>query len=246
MLGDAAPSTQIVSPWLMPVDVTNPRDRMLALSVDLAQRSSAVSWICSELSLIALSARLRLRTQAKLSDNYDVLLRHFDPRVLPVLHRVLEAHQRDAFFNLGHAWLYLDRESALCEILLTRAPVVEPLAWSLDLNDMQAAALLDAAEIDAVMPQLVNEDPERFIALGNGAARYQFTSHWLERARHWKLEQFPQKVVLCTLALRLGPGFDEQPAWQSALSKVARAEMRFGDAIEFAMDATAKEGETTS
>lgn len=241
LFGDPSPAAQTASPWLLSMCLLADTDMTCKRTVELAQRSSAVSWISSSLPAPELVRRLQARTEARLPDNYDVLLRHFDPRVLPVLHEVLRPPQRDVFFALGVAWLYLDRASLLTKIALTPAPEIDGLDRPFDLDDHQSAALLDAAEIDAVMPELVKEEPDRFLALGNGSERYRFTQHSLERARHWSLNQFPQQVVFCTLALRFGPDFDEAPAWQQALRRVSKSDMCLSDAIEHAFNATPNE-----
>ena len=158
-----------------------------------------------------------------------------------MLHEVLDTSQRDVFFSLGAAWLYLNRAGSLATMTLTPAPVIDSFRAPLDLDDGQTAALLDAAEVDAVMPELVKEEPDRFLGIGDGPARYAFTQQWLCRARHWSLDQFPQKVVFCTLALRLGPAFDETPAWQQALTRVAKSGLRLSEAIEQALDAASAE-----
>lgn len=236
VFGDTSPAAQLASPWLLPLRFTPDGDRSRRRTIALAKRSSAVTWLLSGLPAADLAQRLRSRTEARLPDHHDVLLRHFDPRVLPVLHRVLQAPQRDVFFSLGVEWLYLDRAASLAGIMLTPAPAIDCFKAPLHLDEDQTAVLLDAAEIDAVMPELVKEEPDRFLALGNGPARYRFTEHWLRRAQHWKLDQFPQRVVFCALALRLGPGFDEAPAWQRALSRVATEGVRLSEAIEQAMN----------
>ena len=241
VLGDLSPAAQLASPWLVSLPLAGSAALTCRRTVELARRSSAVSWIVSNLPASELARRLRARTEARLPDHYDVLLRHFDPRVLPILHQVLRPPQRDAFFNLGVAWLYLDRAASLARIELTPAPGHDCFEPPLQLDDNQAATLLDAAEIDAVMPELVKEEPDRFLALGDGPARYRFTQYWLTRARHWSLDQFPQKVAFCTLALRLGPKLDEAPSWQQALSCVADSGMRLSEAIEQSLGAASSE-----
>lgn len=237
LLGDVALATQLASPWLVPLPTRQTSISPFRASADLAFRSAAVSWLRSELPLPELARRLHARTHARLPDRYDVLLRHFDPRVLPVLHDVLTAHQQAAFFALGLRWHYLDRESSPCSISLSTAPAVDAFSAPLQLDDGQAGELLDAAEIDAVMPELAKEAPDRFLALGDGAARFRFTRHWLGRAKHWKLEPFSQKVVLCMLALNLGERFDERAPWQPALAAVAEGRMTLTDAVEQAAGA---------
>ncbi len=232
VLGDVALSTQLASPWLLPLDASQKLGGPLQLSADLALRSSAVSWLRTPLSVEDLAPRLLARMDARLPGRYDVLLRHFDPRVLPVLDAVLTLAQRTAFFALGSRWHYLDRESLLRNVVLLAAPAVDPFLVPLHLDEQQAGALLDAAEIDAVMPELAKEEPERFLALEDGAARYCLTRHCLARAQHWKLMHFPQKVIFCALALKLGKRFDEQPQWQQALANVAAGRMTLTAAIE--------------
>jgi Domain of unknown function (DUF4123) len=239
VFGDPSPAAELASPWLISLRSEPGSAKARRKIIELAKRSSAVTWMVSELTASDLAQRLRVRTEARLPDRYDILLRHFDPRVLPVLYRTLEACQRDAFFSLGCAWLYLDRAASITELRLTPAPAIDGFSAPIDLNEQQTATLLDASEIDAVMPELVKEEPDRFLALGNGPARYRFTEQCLNRARHWKLDQFPQKVVFCALSLRLGPDFDQAPNWQQALGSVAASGVRLSEAIEHALSPAA-------
>ena len=232
VFGDRAVAAELASPWLIPLETASANDRMLRHTVELARRSSAVTWLLGDLSFAEMTGRLRVRTESRLTQRFDILLRYFDPRVLPVLHAILGPEAREAFFCLGMLWSYLGRGGALENIPLKPAPKTDPFVAPLELADTQAAVLLDAAEIDAVMPEIVKEDPDRFLALGDGPARYQFTLRCLERARHCELHQFPQKVVVCTLALRLGADFEQEPAWQSALKGVASGHSKFGAAID--------------
>ena len=131
------------------------------------------------------------RTEADLPDQHPVLMRCFDPRVLPELVHQLKASQNETFLALGHEWLYLDRSLRLQALPLHAAPGVDMFEAPLQLDEAQFTALLDASELDQVMPELAREAPLEFLAL-----RADQRASCLDLAGTWHLERLADKVMV--------------------------------------------------
>ena len=233
ILEDLRPSARQASPWLLPLALDGERHLDLEWTVEFAHDRSAVTWLRSDLRLDDLTLRLRARTEAVLPDAHCVLLRYFDPRVLPILRDVLDERARADFFSIGHAWQYLDRAGMLQTIVMDQRRDADPFLPPMRIADAQFAALLSASEIDSVMPELAREMPDAFLALAP-IERVRLTEQWLRRADAWRVEAFPERVLLCLLGLRLGENGMQDPRWVEALASVAEGRSTLLEAIRCA------------
>lgn len=232
VLGDPRPEAELASPWLLPLacapDVNH---RLLNMGMAWAWRGPCVTWVSSHLQTQELATRLRQRTQAMLPQNQPVLLRCYDPRVLPELHKALRPDQADAYWALGHAWAYLDRAQQLQTIALRPAPDTDSFGAPLTLDQDQFTALLDASEIDSVMPELAKEAPDAFMALPT-TQRAAFTQRCLKLADAWYVQASGQRVMVGVLALRLGENFHQDAAWAPWIDQLKQGKMDLIQVIE--------------
>ncbi|MED5618257.1 DUF4123 domain-containing protein [Ideonella sp. BN130291] len=234
LLGDLRQEAQLASPWLVEV-AAHTSAPLLHWTLELARQHSAVTWMHSPLAPFALAHRLRARTETALPDGEAMLLRYFDPRVLPALESLLEPAQRASYLAVGSAWFHLDRGRTLLRIELAGASSPDPFAPPLRLTDKQFSGLLHAAEVDSVMPELVRQVPQTFLAMP-AADRVSFTRRWLARADELKLTQHPDRVALCVLAARLEDGFDKRPPWAELLQAVQGQRITLAQAMDRAME----------
>lgn len=223
ILGDARPQAARAMPWLLP---TNHRvdGRWLARSAAWAVAGPCLTWLASPLLLGDMAARLASRTDATLPDSYDVLMRYFDPRVLPVLHQVLSSEQASTYWAFGHSWAYLDRTMQLKSLDLMPAAQRDPFNPPLELDQEQFGALLSASEVDQVMPELVHEAPTVFLAIP-ASERLPFTQRCLALADQWKVERFAHRVMICVLALKLGEDFHLQKNWHPWIEQLRQGKL---------------------
>ena len=234
ILGDLRLAAREASPWLLRLTLSEQRFVNLDWTVEFAHERSAVTWLLSEATLDDLAHRLRSRTEAVLPGAHGVLLRYFDPRVLPVLHDVLDERALADFFSVGHAWQYLDRAGSLQTIAMTQTMTqrgdADPFVAPMRIDDAQFAALLAASEIDSVMPELAREMPDAFLALAP-IERVRLAEQWLRRADAWRVEAFPERVLLCLLGLRLGETVVRDPRWVEAFANIAEGRSTVLEAI---------------
>lgn len=232
VLQDERPDALLATPWLLPLQDRSPvHTRLLARTCEWAMRGPAVTWIVSPLSLEALAQRLRVRTEAELPGNHPILLRHFDPRVLPELVQALHPPQREAFLAMGNEWLYLDRSHALQAIVLTPADATDAFESPWLMDDRQFAALLAASEVDQLMPELARAAPIEFMRLP-ATQRVELARQGLRLATSWHLNSLADQTTVGMLLLKLGEGFHLQPNWAPWINEMAQQRMSLLQAIE--------------
>lgn len=231
ILGDERPEAQEAGAWLMPLQRDKQGLRDFDDTLEWASRSACVTWLHSTLAPSALAHALNERTKAALPDDYHVLLRCYDPRVLPEIHAVLREDQAMRYWALGGQWAYVDRARTFCTIELP--PTTEATAFDapLNLTQHQADLLLAAAEVDTVMPELVRESPEAFLAV-RVTDRVPMTRRMLKTADRLRLEALSDRVMFCVLSLELGEGFEDNPDWATAMDQVKNRQLTLLQAIE--------------
>ena len=139
-----------VSPWLVPLS-TEPRRSELRTSIELALRQPAVIWLASSLHLVELAERLVRRVDVQLTDREDMLLRYYDPRVLPEWIECLKPDQRDAFLSVAECWTLVDRSGGLQGFQSPTPPAEDPLRGPLKLNATQEAQLVEISEANRAL-----------------------------------------------------------------------------------------------
>jgi aspartate/methionine/tyrosine aminotransferase len=100
----------------------------------------------------------------------------------------------------------------------------------LKLSADQEAAMLEAAEPDAVL-RLLNEHDNAALERLPIQERHAFVVSKIERARGWAVESTADLALYCMLALSEGEDFDERPNWQAALAPVRARKALLADAV---------------
>jgi hypothetical protein len=234
ILGDERPDAQEASAWLMPLGLDARGRRDFDVTLEWADQSACVTWLHSALPRDALAHALSDRTKAVLPDDYRVLLRCYDPRVLPEIQAVLHEDQAMRYWALSGQWAYVDRARTFRLIELAPASPLAVFEAPLTLTQLQADRLLAAAEVDTVMPELVRESPEAFLAVPV-TDRVAMTRRMLQTADQFRLEALADRVMFCVLTLELGDGFESTAKWAAVMGKVKHRQLTLGQAIEQAI-----------
>jgi hypothetical protein len=191
---------------------------------------SALHVIASNLTLHALADELTVRCEALLPDDYEVLLRYFDTRILASLMEVMTPEQSVMFFSCSQRWHYADRRGVLIQAHLfdddTEIAVSAPLVLSV----VQQNALIQAGEVDAVIDVLMRNKIEPLLDMPF-PERHPTISRLINAAAGWALNSTADLAAYCTLALLGGEGFDKGEPWSSQLALVKRGDIRFSDAL---------------
>lgn len=189
------------------------------------QTSNAVLMLRSRWSHENLADAMRARMDAMLPDDLPVLLRYFDTRVYASLLDVFTPEQRSTFCCPASHWWWLDRAGQWCEQTSTetasdtfRAPIL--------LDAQQQSGLIAAGLADAVAHEVRLAAPD----LCEGRSRAALHAHvetCLLAARRHQINTLSMQTLYCIVALELGPAFDQQPEWSSALAAARKQNRGF-------------------
>lgn len=177
---------------------------------------------------------LRARTEAVLSDSVDVLLRFYDARIFQTLMRTLGSEQRDQFLAFGSLWAVPGRHGEL-HLIKGNGSQNDCLTSPLPLTAGQEAELIEAAEVDAMVDLLLNENNLK-IAAALPPEQYERIQAALTDTKKLNIKIRSDQVAYCSLYLELGPGFHEQKPWSEWLPDVEAGRLAFSEALQRAIE----------
>lgn len=233
---DLEACTDTATPFLVQLESarTNGSNlRALREVVDAGCFASALTLIESSLSLDQLAKALTIRCEAHLSDGYEVLLRYFDTRTMATLASAFTAPQSNAFFSCAKTWRYANRKGSFILAHATseqsRDTFVPPLVLSAD----QENVLLDAGEADAVVDVLMRAQIEPLLEL-SFPDRHPVVEQHIKAAREWGLKSTADFASYSSLALLLGPQFDQEHPWKELSASVKGGRISMQEALRLA------------
>jgi len=204
---------------------------VLAWLLDRCAFGNAMLLLHSTWTLDALAPALVRRLDARLPDDMPVMLRYFDPRVFAALVPVLTDRQRADFLAVACRWSWLDRAGSL-QIRDADAPQdVDPMKEALTLDAAQEAALIDAAEADAVALEIRKQAPD-LSGQRTAAALHALIRACLPAVHRYGIGDVRQQALFCITAVHAGPRFHEEPAWQQALEGAQRDGRPFAQVLQ--------------
>ncbi|MGY6241865.1 DUF4123 domain-containing protein (plasmid) [Burkholderia ambifaria] len=197
------------------VDVTDPR------SIPW----SAASVLVSPLTLAQLAAHLAPMVDVQLEQMESaMLMRFFDPRVLPFwLDMLPPAHRAYLAQGVRH-WIHRDTGLQLRTVdIVAPANVARAAEFPLQLSQAQEDGLLAACYPYTMIERLRAEKPALLASLP-AARHYGFVREQLERCQAHGAESAASLLIYCELALRYGGRFDEHPEMAAVFDAVAQGQ----------------------
>jgi hypothetical protein len=191
--------------------------------------SSALLFVTSLLEIDALASCLSKRLDARISEEVEVLLRYYDPRIFEQLLNVFSPPQRADFLCCAKTWWFVGRTGELHEVS-AEFEMADSFLPPLRLSADQELALLDACENDQVIEQLKAALPDLYSALPP-SERYEFVSRHVTAAQQLKISATHELALFCAIALTTGDDFSSKPMWDEILCKVNAGEVSFSDAV---------------
>jgi hypothetical protein len=184
-----------------------------------AKWACAISVVCSALPFDVAVAALRLRCDATLPEDYAVVLRYFDTRILPSLMNVLEANQRDGFLAMASRWLYLNREGLWTRMEPEQADHkgddLLPLKLTLD----QQNALMRACEADTVLALLQEERCSQLLPLPP-PEQYRRVQPLVQQANEHGITATSDLILFCKMAFYRQEQKVDDVQWREGLHAV--------------------------
>ncbi|WP_175681817.1 DUF4123 domain-containing protein [Burkholderia cenocepacia] len=191
----------------------------------------AASVLVSPLSLERLAAHLAPMVDVQLEQMESVMLmRFFDPRVLPFWLDMLPAAHRAYLAQGVRHWIHRDTALQLRTAdIAAPANVRQAAEFPLQLTQAQEDDLLAACYPYTMLERLRVEKPALLASLP-AAQHYGFVRDQLARCQAHGAESAASLLIYCELALRYGARFDEDPAMAAVFDAVAQGEA-FPDAL---------------
>ena len=189
-------------PYLFALSPSEFQEPALDYTLDKALETYGVSWLVSPLPMSELALRLAKRTEAKLTENMEVLLRFYDSRVLPNVIAVLTTQQADIFSSISHGWWYADRDESLrsCRCQFKQD---DPFHHPLEFSQEQENALTELAFPDTVLEQLQHNQSD-LVGRMNRAELHAFVKRQIVNTNALGLDSMPDILAYCVLALLKG------------------------------------------
>jgi len=222
----AEESALAAAPLLFPLDQTEVR--FLDWLARHGTYTSSMLMLSTPLDLHALRDRLAARLRARVSEQMNVMLRFFDPRVFEALVEVLDDVQRERFLGPADGWWYLDRSGELAS--RPARYVAGEDDGPLELSAAQEFALLDASEIDQVAAQLQSLLPDAYIGM-TPPERVRFLRRHLRAAKDSGVVATHEVSLYCGLALLHGEDFAQMSPWKDILAQTGTGSIGFADAV---------------
>ncbi len=178
-----------------------------------------LSIIASTLDVAALAQHLRPYLIAITPDTVEWPVRWGDTRILPALLAALTPAQHSHLLSPVYRWWSVRRDGGL--ISWQGAGDIQPAAAGFDklpLSDTAFAALVDAAEADAVLANLHDAQPDLFHSGSPGECHARVARH-LTLASASGIEAAGPRQHFSALALMLADDFASHPAMASLLRR---------------------------
>ncbi|UEP30331.1 MULTISPECIES: DUF4123 domain-containing protein [unclassified Burkholderia] len=185
----------------------------------------AASVLVSPLTLAQLAAHLAPMVDVQLEQMESaMLMRFFDPRVLPFwLDMLPPAHRAYLAQGVRH-WIHRDTELQIrMADIAAPAHVARAAEFPLQLSQAQEDGLLAACYPYTMIERLRAEKPALLASLP-AARHYGFVREQLERCQAHGAESAASLLIYCELALRYGGRFDEHPEMAAVFDAVAQGQ----------------------
>ncbi|KWH44772.1 DUF4123 domain-containing protein [Burkholderia cepacia] len=185
----------------------------------------AASVLVSPLSLERLAAHLAPMVDVQLEQMESVMLmRFFDPRVLPFWLDMLPAAHRAYLAQGVRHWIHRDTSLQLRTAdIAAPANVRQAAEFPLQLTQAQEDDLLAACYPYTMLERLRTEKPALLASLP-AAQHYGFVRDQLARCRAHGADSAASLLIYCELALRYGARFDEDPAMAAVFDAVVQGQ----------------------
>ncbi len=214
---DEYDSLLAASPYLVALE-TSDSSTLLAQIVALVRHRGhrpMLSFIGSEVSAAALNQNFRQYASAATSDKDSYILRFADTRVLPSIAVNLRPTVWRGITRSIQNWAYIDRDGSVKQVAINGDH--ETLAGRFELSNAELAALVSAAEPDAVINALERSNPDILPEHGH-AEFYDLVAEACLFAGTHGVIAFPDIVAIATYTIVSGVDALAEPRFLSLIT----------------------------
>jgi hypothetical protein len=179
--------------------------------------AQACSVIVSEQPLVALAEALRKHLDVILPDGEDMLMRFFDPRVLPFWFDILPAESRCVLASTLQSWGYVDHRQQMAWLTLEESSTAE-VSLPFTIDQAQQDKLMCQC-LPYVLLDRLSVDPGSLLTHVPGDKRYEHISALIDKAQSHGFDGMADMEEFCRLGLRYGLDFDVQSPMKRVFSQ---------------------------
>jgi hypothetical protein len=209
-----------VGPLLFELNTADLESGQPATLFDEATGKMAGSFIISHADTAELVQRLTALVNIKLADNSEMIMRYFDPRVLPFWLEMLTNEYRHYLSEVLDKWLFID-SSWTPQTTAFEPAVTLPASPELPmrLSGEQEQSLILACTPHTMVARLRVEDAAALSTIPV-AQQYAFLQEQIARAETHGVTGQSDVESYCGMAIELGSNFDENQTIKTALVEI--------------------------
>lgn len=225
-------------PLLFALNDAKAHEQAIALLRDEVSGQTAGSFILSFASLNAIADNLGNLLDVQLSDSMVMVMRFFDPRILPNWLTVIEPPYPSYLAEVIHCWAYWQADQTPCiqEIHPQGNSTAERPEWPMQLSQEQEDKLTQHSYPYLLLEQFKAYDPQALVTTPP-AQRYAFLDAQIQRGKAHGLDAHGDLQAYCAVALQYGADFDKDARVSAALARVKTDQLPFDEAIDLVPNA---------
>jgi hypothetical protein len=213
------------------IDITQLVDRQtdafsFGVMLDRLRWACGISILVTPQPFSRAVASLRTQCDVMLPDDFNVVLRYFDTRVLPFLSEVLSRDQRAFFTAMASGWFYLDRDGHWCGIDIPADGVTIEAVVPLQLSASQQDALINAGESDAVLNQMRKMSCKALQTM-TPPQQYPLVLPLIAKAQAIGVEATAMVALFCVIELSQPESTASRATWEAGLCEVRDGKKTF-------------------
>jgi Domain of unknown function (DUF4123) len=221
-----------VGPLLFSLADAQPYEKAIALLRDETSGQIAGSFILSSAQPTVLAATLSTLLDVRLDDGTEMVMRFFDPRILPSWLAVINPPYQAYLAEVVHYWAcwQADQTHALLDMQAHTKALVERPDLPMQLSQKQEDKLMQHSYPYMMIEQFLAHDPQ---ALNTApvAQRYAFLDAQIQRGKGYGLDAHGDLQAYCAVALQYGANFNEDTLVSAALTRIKTDHLPFDEAI---------------
>lgn len=209
-----------VGPLLFELSIADFNSAQPATLFDETTGQMAGSFIFSHADTNQLVQRLTALINIKLADDTEMIMRYFDPRVLPFWLNILTPDYHHYLSEVIGQWLYLgnDWQPQIALFEPTIAPINAP-KFPMQISFEQEQSLMQACTPHTMIARLRVEDAAALSTIPV-AQQYAFLQEQITRAETHGVTGQSDVESYCGMAIELGSNFDEDQTIKTALVEI--------------------------
>lgn len=208
-----------VGPLLFELSSEQMKSGLPSSLLDVVSARSVGSFLISTTSVSALAGHLSSYVDVTLDDHSAMVMRFFDPRVLPFWLDLVQPRYAPHLGAVVSSWFYWDQALAVRKVSFPSQMTGKDTEFPVRISSNDEQTLLDRCYPFTLIERFRVED-EAALAKIPAHQRYDFFRDQVARANGHGIRSNGEIEAYCSLAIASGPRFDEDADVKIALAKL--------------------------